>query len=263
MDCFVMKKNKFYSLIILLAALAISGLPVLAQSESPLTLSLSKDFGYSGFAGDIQGVFSMKVKGPEDLTRVVFFIDGQSIGEVTSPPFRLQFDTGSYSLGKHTLGAIGYTSAGQELQSNELVREFVPASTGASTVSKILLPILAVVAVAALVSYLMPALFTRGKTRNLAPGAPRNYAPLGGTICPKCGRPFAIHIWGLNVVVGKYDRCPYCGKWSIVRHASPDQLRAAEAAEIEQAGTTEQVLPETSPEEKLRKDLDNSRYQNL
>jgi hypothetical protein len=258
-----MTRIKFFQVLIVLAALALFASPVLAQTETPLTLGLSKDFGYSGFAGDIQGAFSMKVKGPDDLARVVFFIDGQQIGEVASLPFRLRFDTGSYSLGKHILSATGYTTAGQELQSNELVREFVPASTGASTVGKILLPVLAVIAAAALVSYLIPALFTRGKKKQLAPGAPRNYAPLGGTICPKCGRPFGMHFYGLNIVIGKYDRCPYCGKWSVVRHSNPDQLRAAELAEIEQAQSPEGILPEINPEEKLRKDLDNSRYQDL
>jgi len=263
MDFEIMKKRYFLSILILLSALVMWVGPVLAQSEMPLTLSLSKDFGYSGFAGDIQGAFSMKVKGPDNLARVVFLIDGQPIGEVSSAPFRLRFDTGSYSLGKHTLSAIGYTSGEQELHSNELIKEFVPASTGASTVGKILLPLLAVIAAAALVSYLIPALLGRGKTKKLAPGAPRTYAPLGGTICPKCGRPFAIHIYGFNVLVGKYDRCPYCGKWSIVRHVSLDQLREAEAAELEQAEEAEMILPETSPEEKMRKDLEESRYQNL
>ncbi len=258
-----MIKIKFSSILILFAVLAISVLPAWAQSESSLTMSLSKDFGYSGFAGDIQGLFSMKIKGPEDLARVVFLIDDQPIGEVSNAPFRLQFETGSYGLGKHTLSAIGYTGSGQELRSNELIKEFVPASTGASTVGKILLPVLAVVAGAALVSYLVPTVFSRGKTKKLALGAPRSYAPLGGTICPKCGRPFAMHIYGLNILIGKYDRCPYCGKWSVVRHASLDMLREAEAAELEQAEPAEGILPETSPEEKLRKDLENSRYQDF
>jgi hypothetical protein len=205
----------------------------------------------------------MKVKGPDNLVRVVFLIDDQPIGEVASPPFRLRFDTGSFSLGKHTLSAIGYSSDGQELLSNTLTREFVEASVGGQNTLKIILPVFALIAVAALVAYLVPALLGRNKTKRLPLGAPRSYAPIGGTICPKCGRPFAMHIWGLNALVGKFDRCPYCGKWSLVRQASPDQLREAEAAELKQAEGAEAIIPESSEAEKMRKDLESSRYQDL
>jgi hypothetical protein len=259
----VMTKRKLLILLIYLAALAICARPAWAQTENPLTLSLSKDFGYSGFGGDIQGAFSMKVKGPDDLARVVFLIDGQPVGEVASPPFRLRFDTGSYSLGKHTLNAIGYTSGGQELLSNVLTKEFVAASVGGQTSMKIILPVFALIAVVALISYLVPALLGRGKTKRLPLGASRSYSPIGGTICPKCGRPFAMHVWGLNVLVGKYDRCPYCGKWSVVRFVSANQLREAEATELKLAGEAALNIPEASEEEKLHKDLENSRYQDL
>jgi ribosomal protein L32 len=255
-----MLKQKFLIILITLVGLAMVAGPAWAQTETPLSLSLSKDFGYSGFAGDIQGAFSMRVKDPENLARVVFFIDGQPIGEVSSPPFRLQFDTGSYALGKHTLSATGYTSDGQELQSEVLTREFVAASAGAATVGKIIFPILGVVAGAALLAYLIPALLGRGKTKTLAPGATRSYAPLGGAVCPSCGRPFAIHIYGLNLLVGKLDRCPYCGKWSLVHRAGPAELRAAEQAEIELSEEAGPTVPEASAEEKLRRDLENSKY---
>jgi hypothetical protein len=64
------------------------------------------------------------------------------------------------------------------------------------------------------------------------------------------------------MVIGKFDRCPYCGKWSLVRRASQAQLQEAEAAELREAGEGI-TLPEASPEEKLRKDMENSRYQDL
>ena len=242
--------------------------PVVAQDNTPtLTVSLRKDFGYSSFGDDIQGVFSIKARGPEDLNRVVFYIDGQVMGEVETAPFNLRFDTGNYPLGKHTLSAIGYTAAGQELFSNELVREFVPASEGFTGVLDILLPLFGVIIVAGLLAWGIPAFLQRGKPKGLPAGAVRNYGLLGGTICPKCGRPFAIHMYGLNMVVGKLDRCPNCGKWSLVTRTSSEALRAAEAAELEQAAREADpgayVIPEASEEEKLRKDLDNSRYQDL
>jgi hypothetical protein len=263
MDFLMMKKRKFLILLVCLVTLATIVQPAWAQSENALTLSLSKDFGYSGFGNDIQGTFSMKAKGPDDLTRVVFMIDGQPVGEVTSPPFRLRFDTGSYSLGKHTLSAIGYTSNGQELHSNTLTKEFVAASVGGQTSLKIILPVFGLIVIVALISFLIPAMLGRGKTKRLPLGAPRSYSPIGGTICPKCGRPFAMHVWGLNALVGKFDRCPYCGKWSLVKYVSADKLKEAEAAELKMAQGTLSNIPEASEEEKLRKDLENSRYQDL
>ncbi len=90
-----------------------------AQDESQLALRLSRNFGYSSGTGDIQGTFTMKVDSPEDLTRVVFYIDDQVIGEVAEPPFQLRFRTGDFPLGVHTLRAVGYTSQGKELSSNQ------------------------------------------------------------------------------------------------------------------------------------------------
>ena len=92
----------------------------------------------------------------------------------------------------------------------------------------------------------------RGKPAPIPPGQPRRYGLMGGAICPKCGRPFPRHWWGLNAGLGKFDRCDNCGRWSIVRAEPFDKLRAAEAAEIEHAA----VAPELSPEEKLRRQLE-------
>jgi len=66
----------------------------------------------------------------------------------------------------------------------------------------------------------------------------------------------------LNLVVGKYDRCPYCGKWSLTRAASPSQLAAAEAAEVEAITQAEQASP-IDEAKQLGRDLDDSRYRDL
>lgn len=58
-------------------------------------------------------------------------------------------------------------------------------------------------------------------------------------------------------VKGQLDRCPYCGKWSVVRSLPLAQLRQAEQAELEQARGQ---IPEISEEERLKKELDDSRY---
>ena len=257
-----MKKRISHILFVNFVLLFIYLSPVLAQSEGELVLRLSRDFGYSSGTGKIQGTFSMKVSGSDDLVRVDFYIDGEVIGEANEAPFRLRFKTGSYSLGVHTLSAVGTTSDGREFRTNEHRREFVSAEDSWRGGLGIALPILGLVAGVTVLSFVIPFLMGRGKKSSLPLGAPRSYGALGGTICPKCGRPFARHFWGLNIVVGKLDRCPHCGKWSIVRRASPAELEAAEAVELEMTGEGEQVTG-LSEEEKLRRDLERSRYEDL
>lgn len=237
--------------------------PAYAQTEEEqLSLRLSRDFGYSSGGGDIQGTFSMKASGPEDLERVVFMIDEEIIGEITEPPFNLRFNTDNYPTGIHRMSAVGYTSSGQELASNAIQAEFVTAQQSQQQTVKFVLPLLGFIAIAVLLSLLFPMIISRGRTSSLPPGAARNYSPFGGTICSRCKRPFGRHMYGLNLVVGKYDRCPYCGKWSLTRAASPSQLAAAEAAELEAITQAEKSSP-IAQADQLKRDLDDSRYQDL
>ena len=243
-----------------LIAIIVSLLAVFAtQAQSnELSISFSRDFGYASGGGDIQGLFSIKVGGPDTLTKVVFYIDDAVIGEDTEAPFKLQFNTDNYSLGEHTVYAIGTTSDGSELKTQIVHANFVSASEGTQAAVRILVPILGLVVVAVLLAAFIP-IITGRKTIPLEPGTPRNY-PMGGAICPKCQRPFAVHIYGVNLGLGKFDRCPYCGKWSVVRRTSLQDLRAAEEAELTHAQETGQV-PGMSEEEKLKKQLDDSKYQ--
>lgn len=242
-------------------SLLLSFSSAMAQNNEGITLSLKRDFGYSG-GGEIQGTFTLHASSSESLSRVIFMIDGNVIGEDNQDPYRLQFNTGGYDLGLHTLTAIGYTKEGTELHSNEIRANFVTPGQGWQSAMKMILPVLAVVILAALLSMVVPALSGRGKSRSVPLGAPRNYGLLGGAVCPKCKRPFARHWWGINIVVGKSDRCPHCGKWSVVRRAMPWELSAAEAAELELAKQNASE-PGLSQEERLRRELEESRYQDL
>jgi len=258
-----MKKRLFFFVWVFLFLLLFHASPTYAQTEDEkLSLRLSRDFGYSSGRGDIQGTFSMKASGPEDLERVVFLIDEEIIGEITEPPFNLRFNTGNYPTGIHRMSAMGYTSSGQELISNEIRAEFVTAQQSYQQTLKFVLPLLGFIVLALLISLLFPMIISRGMTTSLPPGAARNYSPFGGTICSRCKRPFGRHLFGLNLVVGKYDRCPYCGKWSLTRAASPSQLAAAEAAELEAITQAEQTSPIDQPDQ-LKRDLDDSKYQDL
>ncbi len=257
-----MLRRKLSLLILVWVAIFVMGVArASAQTENQLTLKLARNFGYSSGTGDIQGNFTLSVSGPEDLQRVIFFIDGEVMAEVNAPPFEHKFSTGQYPNGVHTLSAIGYTAGGAELRSNEQKRRFLSSEEAGQNTLKFLVPLLGVVFGMMFFAYVLPLIVGRGKKRSLPLGAPRNYGVIGGAICPKCGRPFGMHIWGLNMVVGKFDRCPYCGKWSIVRRASPQALHEAELAEL--ANANEIQIPAPSLEEDLKKELEDSRYQDL
>jgi hypothetical protein len=251
-----MKKISAVILITILVSLVFISV-VSAQSEE-LTLSLSRDFGYGGFNGDIQGTFSVKAKGPANLERVEFFLDETLLGEDPEAPFAIQFVTDNYPNGAHVLSAVGYTADGKQLKSQTISALFVSKQEGGRAALKMIVPILAVVfgsmAIAAITN-----IVNIRKGKKLPAGAARSYS-YGGGICPKCKRPFGFQLLGINVIAGKLTPCPHCGKWSIVKRASMSELHAAEQAELD----TEKVqFAETSEEEKLRKELDDSRYQNL
>lgn len=250
-------RNKKFSLIIALLISLLAITAVSAQTET-LTLKMSRDWGYGGFNGDIQGLFSMKVTGPPDLARVVFYIDGTLIGEATQSPYNLQFNTDGYPIGSHALSAVGYSSGGQEYRSNVINATFVSAGEGSKAAMRIVIPLLGVVLGAILLAAIVPIL-TGHKTKNLPPGSPRQY-PLGGAICPKCERPFAVHFWGLKLGFARLDRCPYCGKWSLVKYSSMEKLHTAEQAEL---GGEKVQVPEMTKEEKLKKSLDDSKFQGM
>ncbi|MCU0485292.1 MAG: Ig-like domain-containing protein [Anaerolineales bacterium] len=229
--------------------------------EEELTLSWSRDFGYASGGGDIQGVFSLTAKGPANIAKVEFYIDDTLIGSVTSPPFKLQFTTDNHSLGVHTIYATATLDDGSELRTRDYKRNFVAAGEGMQAALKILLPLLGLVFGILLISYVGPLLLNRGKRKFVPFGTPRNYGVMGGTICPRCQRPFALHLMSINIsFTGRLDFCPHCGKWSIVHRKPLAELRQAEQAEVAES-TEENQIKGLSEEEKLRKELDNSRYQ--
>jgi DNA-directed RNA polymerase subunit RPC12/RpoP len=251
--------KKALSIIFFTALLSLFMVTTVFSQTNELTLKMSRDWGYGGFNEDIQGLFSMKVTGPSDLVKVVFYIDNAPIGEITQAPYNLQFNTDQYSIGKHELYAIGYSSSGQVYQSNVITSNFVPASEGNKVTLQIVVPVLVIVFGAILLSFLIPLIQGRGKTQELPLGAERSYRT-GGGICTKCHRPFAIPFFSMNLGFSKLARCPYCGKWSVVRLQPLAKLREAEQAELER-GSVE--AKEEKEEDRIKKGLDDSKYQDL
>jgi len=250
--------------LIVLAVFALAAMPVWAQEEG-LSISVSKQFGYN-MGSQIQGTFKIRVRGPDDLAVVTFLLDGESLGEATAAPFDWSFKTDEYAPGWHEITAVGKTSGGQTLTTRTLSFQFVSADAAGKGMIQIIVPILVLVVIATVATGLFPMLSGRRKPStpydptSYTPSEPRSYGLLGAALCPKCGHPFGMHWWGLNIsLVGKYDRCPHCGKWSMVRRATREALSEAEAAEYADH-TAATPRPTLSTGEKLREQLDDSRF---
>ncbi len=250
-------------IVIMLAVWLVTALPVWAQ-EDGLTISVSKQFGYN-MGSQIQGTFKIRVRGPEDLSVVTFLLDGELLDETTTAPFEFTFKTDDYSPGWHGITAIGTTTGGQTLTGRTVNFQFVTAEAAGEGTMKLLVPVIVFAVATLLISAVFPMLTGRKQSSAYdpsayTPGEPRSYGMFGGVVCPKCGQPFGMHWWGLNIsLVGKFDRCPHCGKWSLVRRASREALIDAEAEE-HTAHTATTPRPASNVEEKLREQLDDSRF---
>jgi len=237
--------------------------PVSAEDgDGELEIRMRRDFGYGGFNNDIQGLFTISVRNEEqfDLEKVTFYIDDEVLYEDTESPFKYQFNTDAYELGKHVLRAEGVLTNGKVIQSNVLVYEFVPASKGWETAGQIVVPLLVILVVITAVTALIT-IPGKGKTIPYLPGAQKHFGILGGSICRHCRRPFARHFWGLNLGAGKFDRCPYCGKWSITRRATQEELDLADQAEVERMSAQLNLTLDTK--EQFNKELDDSKYTDI
>ncbi len=241
---------------LLLLFLAVCLLPsaALAQGQDQgLKLSLSRDFGYAG-GGRIQGRFTARAEGPDGITSVSFWIDGQLMGTVSEPPYRYSFSTGDYELGLHTIHASAETSAGVTLESEPISREFVSAEASWQEAMRLAGPILLATLVLVLLGSILPAV-----TRRRAPFELGQYGAAGGAVCRHCGMPFSRSFLAPNLVLGKLERCPHCRKWGIASRASLELLRAAEERYRQDAHEGEVVFE--NAEDETRRRLEESRFE--
>lgn len=231
-----------------------------AAQDDGFPISLSRDWGYGGLDGKIAGRFTIAVAGEQQFTRVIFYLDGQTLAEDTEAPFRFQFDTGNYPSGRHTLWAEGVLPDGSRLESEKIQAVFLSKEEANAATRRLLVLLLGVIGLSVAVSFGLSALTNRYR-RSLPLGAPRDYGFWGGTICPHCGRPYAMHFYGLNLLTHRLDRCPHCGRWGLVRRQPAGVLREAEEAELRAAAQPDEGPNIASEEEILRKRLDESRYE--
>lgn len=233
--------------------LLLAAIPAAAQTTCQLSIDFHRDFGYAA-SGEIQGAFSLTADGAENLARVDYYLDDQLLGSATQPPFKISFNTGDYPLGRHAFRAVGTTSDGGRICSPDRTVEFVSAEEGWAMVGKIVLPILGLVLVITLLGTVGPMLLGRKSPFRLG-----EYGAAGGAICPRCNMPFSRHLMSPHMVFGKLERCPHCGKWSIVTAASVSALSQAEARW--QADSHQGELRPETESDRLRDQIDESRYE--
>jgi hypothetical protein len=221
-----------------------------------------KSFGYNN-GSQIRGTFSAEVVGDMTAVKSVQFLDnGQPFAEANSAPFKISFRTTDFSVGWHTMSALVSTSDGKQYSTAERRFEFVSAESEAAFFRNVVLPALTGLLVIIVIAMGAQYLGIRGrKTDHLPLGAERTFGLKGGAICPQCKRAFSVHWTAVNLIGAVYDRCDFCGKWSLVRRASRAELNAAIAAELAEA-QPEEPIREKSEEDRLKDQLDDSRFSN-
>lgn len=252
-------KKKVLTIIVLTLLLSLISLgTVSAHDDLVFTISLQRNFGYGGFGNDIQGFFQISLKGPlEEVKEVVYTLDGEPMGTVTQSPFKLDFDTENFVPGEHQLGAKVKLLDQDEVFARSVRLRILSKQEASQSVFKILIPILALAGGAAVISSLIA-----GRGKGTVPGQAQNYNGLyGGAVCPKCGHPFPRSFLGINLAVMRVERCPSCGKWINSRRASPQELEAAEKAEMEKYQAASGLRPVQGQNGKTdEKAIDDTRY---
>ncbi|MGB4594727.1 MAG: Ig-like domain-containing protein [Anaerolineaceae bacterium] len=231
---------------------------VLAQTDTPFTVSLSRDFGY-GNGAEIQGRMTLSLKGEDSqVAKVNFQIDGESVAVVTMKPFKFSFNTDQYKAGTHKLGAEVVTLDGQTYTTRALTYRFLTGSEVGDGMKRILIPIGVITLLALVVPTLIQSATAKKRKQN--PGQPVDYGYSGGAICPKCGHPFPRSFLSPHIGALKIERCPSCKKWSLVGRASLDELRKAERAEAVKYGTAIDIADDKQTQKEEKDQLDDTRY---
>lgn len=251
------KVIRVFSVLVCTALMLGAAAPAFAQSEA-YTVHLQRNFGYGGGA-DIRGTFTISLIGDETAVReVVFLIDGETMASVSEAPFKFRFQTDDYGFGTHRMWAEYTLDDGTSGRTSALQYHFVSPEAEREQVTTILLGIGGAIMVTLLIVALVQGVVFKGKGSRHQPGEPRRYGMMGGTICPKCGRPFSRHLWGMNLLVGRLDRCDNCGKWVMTVRSTPAALQAAEEREQAEVAVDESKLTDAGPDQEQL--LDDTRY---
>jgi len=240
-----MKNKKLWLGILLIVLLALSFTSVFAQDSSQFGLRLRRDWGY-GAGADIQGRVTLSLTGDTgEVSKVVFSMDDAVIADLSEAPFSFSFSTDDYPSGMRKMSAEVFTSGGESQEASPITYNFLSKEQASSATTNVIGLVVVIILVSLGLSVFIS---SRNKGSETANGGINGLA-----VCKRCGKTFPRSILGLNVVVGKFERCPHCGKWQLTRRASP--------AEIEFADSRNKPNADTLPETKAEKDeLEDSKY---
>lgn len=243
--------------LLITTVLAFGYSPVSSQDTEPsLPFRLSRDFGYGGI-GEIQGTFSMHVD-TDEVQRVDFLVDDEVVFSTTEMPFRYKFHTDQVGLGMHVFSAIGFRADGSAWESELIMQKVVSAEAGWQVVGKIAIPLVVISILATIVVTLGAGLTGKGKGARFEL---RKYGLAGGAVCGRCGLPFSRHVMAPNMLVGKLERCPHCGRIAVVRAASTSELELAET--LYQAKSIEGAfIPDADEADEYEQLIEESRFDN-
>lgn len=252
-----MKKFCYLYLILVITILSlVLSRPVSAQ-ESDYGIRLRRDFGY-GAGNNVRGTFTISLVGDESqVASVEFLIDDDVMAAIDQPPFRYQFHTDTYGFGGHELGARVFLQDGQVELTKTTQLIFVTPEEEQGSLIWIFGGLAGAIILGLVIFFIVQALVIKKKPSSGSQPGEGSYGVLGAAICPRCGRAFQRHVWGINLVVGKFDRCEHCGKWSLARRANPEEIRAAEAKvpDTQAAGALD-----AKPVRELKDALDDTQY---
>ena len=253
--------KKILSVIIVCAMVTITSVLSVSAQTSDIIIKFSRDFGYSSIGtNEIQGLFSISVSSVSKIKSVVYYIDDEILGEVLSEPYKFQFSTDVYPEGQHKIYAQVESETGEILRSQEIATTFISAEASRAGTIKLIVPILGLTLLVSILAFVIPAA-TRKKKGGLPLGTQRKYGSAGGAICSKCKRPFERHIMSPNLLVGKLEICPHCGKWGIYRSLPLDTLRKSEKDELKRSNKITSFGDSSEKgDEILRKKLEDSRF---
>lgn len=239
-----MKKTQLLIGLMLVLALVFVFSEVQAQTESAWVLRLTRNFGY-GAGSDIQGNMTLHLDGDlSSVVKVIFYMDDKVMAEVSQEPFRLAFTTDDYEPGVHKMRAEVTSEDGTVTPAGPIVYNFLSAGESGKKITNILVAVIGISLGSMAVSWLIS---SRQK------GSTTTGGMHGIAVCNRCGKSFSRSFFGMNLVVGKFERCPHCGKWQLTRRASPLEIEwANEDARSEQA--------EVAVEKPKKDDLDESKF---
>lgn len=215
----MIKKSRI-TFILLVFFLGLSTSLVNAQGESSWTINLRRNWGY-GAGSNIQGSMTLSLSGDlVSITRVEFFIDDQLLSDQNEAPFSFSFNTDNYEEGVHELHARVYTKNGEVISVGPSIYNFLSSADAMNTTFRLIGVILGITLFGMAISY-----FISSRSRS---SGERGVGPLGLAVCKRCGQTFPRSFFGINLVAGKFERCPHCGKWQLTRRASETEIEQAE-----------------------------------